>query len=445
MVFKSLQLNIIIRVLLIAVTIGGFMYIGVVQHLYIRSSYLVILFIVQLIELVRYLNKSARDLNSYFQSILQDDFSTSFSTADRSKSYKELYRSMKLVNKKLSDISTAKEIQFQYLETIIAHIQVALISFDDTENIFLINESAKKLLGKPIINSLAAIDRFNHKIAEAARTITPEKQLMVNTVVDGETQRLAVRCAEFKLEDRHYKLVTFQNIKYEMEAQEVESWQKLIRVLTHEIMNSVAPITSLSGTLHDLVQNQKLIGEKKSSWINNLTTGLDAIKTRSYSLQTFTESYQNLTHLPKPKFKLESVGDLLNETKLLFKNIADEQGIAINIECINKLEHHYDKSMISQVLVNLLKNSIEALKGQRDAAISIRASSIDGMLRISVKDNGQGVEEKYLVDVFVPFFTTKEDGSGIGLALSRQILHLHNGSIRLNTQPGSGAEFILTL
>jgi C4-dicarboxylate-specific signal transduction histidine kinase len=230
-----------------------------------------------------------------------------------------------------------------------------------------------------------------------------------------------------------------------MEAQEVESWQKLIRVLTHEIMNSVAPITSLSGTLHDLVQNQKLIGEKKSGWINNLTTGLDAIKTRSYSLQTFTESYQNLTHLPKPKFKLESVGDLLNETKLLFKNIADEQGIAINIECINKLEHHYDKSMISQVLVNLLKNSIEALAGQRDAAISIRASSIDGMLRISVKDNGQGVEEKYLVDVFVPFFTTKEDGSGIGLALSRQILHLHNGSIRLNSQPGAGAEFILSL
>jgi nitrogen fixation/metabolism regulation signal transduction histidine kinase len=267
---------------------------------------------------------------------------------------------------------------------------------------------------------------------------------MVNMVEDGETQRLAVRCAEFKLADKHYKLVTFQNIKYEMEAQEVESWQKLIRVLTHEIMNSVAPITSLSGTLHDLVKNQ-LIGEKKTGWINNLTTGLDAIKTRSYSLQTFTESYQNLTHLPKPKFKLETVEDLLKETELLFKNVADEHGITINIECTNKLEHHYDKSMISQVLVNLLKNSIEALEGQKDATISIRASTIDGLLQISVKDNGQGIEEKYLVDVFVPFFTTKEGGSGIGLALSRQILHLHNGSIRLNSQSGSGTEFILTL
>ena len=396
------------------------MYIGVVQHLYIRSSYLIILFVVLLVELVRYLNKTTRDLNSYFQSILQDDFSTSYSTRHRGKPFKELYHSMKLVNQKLSDISTAKEIQFQYLETIISHIRVALISFDDNEDIFLINESAKKLLGKPVINKLASIDRINHNIAQACRTIAPGKQLMVNVVLDSEIQRLAVRCSIFKLEDKHYKLVTFQNIKYEMEAQEVESWQKLIRVLAHEIMNSVAPITSLSGTLHDLVQNQKLIGEKKSGWVNNLTTGLDAIKTRSYSLQTFTESYQNLTRLPKPKIKLESVAALLKEIKLLFKKALDEQGISLNIECSNKISHHYDKSLISQVLVNLVKNSIEALNEQKDATISIRASSEDGLLQIFVKDNGQGIEEKYLDDVFVPFFTTKESGSGIGLALSRQ-------------------------
>ncbi len=420
------------------------MYLAVVESLFIQSSYLAILFVIQIVELIRYLNKSTRDLNSYFQSILQEDFSTSYGTRHRGKAYRDLYNSMGLVNKKLSDISIAKEIQFQYLETIIAHIRVALISFDDNEDIFLINEAAKNLLGKPVLNSLHAIDRVNHKIAEACRVITPNKQLMVNVELGGEIKRLAVRCSEFKQEDRHYKLVTLQNIKYEMEAQEVDSWQKLIRVLTHEIMNSVAPITSLSSTLHDLVQKKELASDTESDFVNNLITGLDAINTRSYSLQTFTKSYQNLTHLPKPKFKIESVEALLNETRLLFKSAVDEQHIIINLECKEKLEHLFDKSLISQVLVNLVKNSIEALTGRQDAAISIKAHTNDGLLEILVVDNGQGIEEKYVDDVFVPFFTTKESGSGIGLALSRQILHLHNGSIKLNSQPGVGTEFKLT-
>lgn len=444
MVFKSLRLNVIIRVLLLAITMAVFMYLAVVERSFIQSSYLIVLFVIQMVEFIRYLNKSTRDLNSYFQSILNDDFSTSFNTRHRGKAYQELYNSMKLVNKKLRDISTAKEIQFQHLETIIAHIRVALISFDDKEDILLINEAAKKLLDKPVLSTLRSVDQVNPQIAEACRLITPNKQLMVKVELHGEIKQLAVRCSEFKLDDRHYKLVTLQNIKYEMEAQEVESWQKLIRVLTHEIMNSVAPITSLSSTLHDLVTKQKLDDGKNPDLAKNLITGLDAINTRSYSLQTFTESYQNLTHLPRPKFKVESIEALLNETKLLFKNVVDEQHIKINLVCNDDLEHLFDKSMISQVLVNLVKNSIEALSAKKNGVISIKAISNNGLLEISVSDNGQGIEEKYLDDIFVPFFTTKERGSGIGLALSRQIMHLHNGSLKVNSQPLVGTEFKLT-
>ncbi len=431
--------------MLLAGTMAVFMYLAVAEQLYIQSSYLIVLSVIQIAEFIRYLNKSTRDLNSYFQSILQDDFSTSFTTRHRGKVYQELYNSMKLVNQKLSDLSTAKEIQFHYLETIIAHIRVALISFDDNEYIFLINNAAKKLLDKPVLNNMKSIERANPKIAKACRNIMPNKQLMINDVFNDEIKRLAVRCSEFKLDNKHYKLVTLQNIKYEMEAQEVESWQKLIRVLTHEIMNSVAPITSLSGTLHDLVKNQNLVDNKDSELGKNLITGLDAINTRSYSLQTFTESYQNLTHLPKPKFKLESVEALLNETRLLFKNAVDEQSIKINLECKENLEHVFDKSMLSQVLVNLVKNSIEALEGRQDAAILIKALSNDGLLEISVIDNGHGIDKEYIDDVFIPFFTTKESGSGIGLALSRQILHLHNGSIKMISHPGNGTEFKMIL
>jgi len=431
--------------LLLTASISVLVYLAVVKQSYIQSSYLIVLLLAQILEFIRYANKTTRDLNSYFQSILQGDFSTSFSTRHRSKAYHELYASMNLVNKKLSDISTAKEIQFQHLETIIAHIQVALISFNENEDILLINAAAKQLFDKPILNNLKSIERVNPKIAKACRNITANKQLMVSDVIKGEIKHLAIRCSEIKLDDQRYKLVTLQNIKHEMEAQEVESWQKLIRVLAHEIMNSVAPITSLSETLHDLVQNQKLEADTNSVWINNLITGLEAIKSRSSSLHSFTESYQDLTRLPKPIFALEQVVDLFTEIELLFAKDLEERGIQLKIKCQEKVEHQYDKSLISQVLVNLIKNSIEALEGEDQAVITLTANSEEGILHISVADNGTGIEDKYVDDVFVPFFTTKEKGNGIGLALSRQILHLHNGSIKLNSKPGNGAEFVLTL
>jgi len=239
--------------------------------------------------------------------------------------------------------------------------------------------------------------------------------------------------------------VTLQNIKNEMEAQEVESWQKLIRVLPHEIMNSVAPITSLSDTLHGLVDQHQLHNENDSTWINSLTTGLEAIKTRSLSLQSFTEAYQSLTRLPKPSFENKTISTLLEETGLLFAQVMADEHISFEISCNSSLEHLYDKSMISQVLVNLVKNSVEALEGRQQKTISLSAFLDDGLLQISVKDNGAGITPEHLENIFVPFFTTKEQGSGIGLALSRQILQLHNGRIVVKSTPETGTEVTLEL
>ena len=431
--------------MLLAASIGGLMYLIVIEQQYISSIYVLIVIVFQLIEFIRYVDKTNRDLNSLFVSILNGDFQTSFNTWKRGSSYRQLYKSLAEINQKFQDISTAREVQFRFLETLIAHLRVALISFDKDENINLINESAKKLLNKPVVSNLSSIEQASIEIATVCRIITPDKPQLVKTVLDGDMISLAVRCSEFKLENKLFKLVTLQNIKNEMEAQEVESWQKLIRVLTHEIMNSVAPITSLSDTLHGMVEQHQLHNTNDSVWINSLITGLEAIKTRSLSLQRFTEAYQSLTRLPKPFFETKTISTLFAETRLLFAQVMADEHISFKISCNPNLEYLYDKSMISQVLVNLIKNSVEALEGRQQKTISLSAFVDDGLLHISVKDNGAGIAPEHLENVFVPFFTTKEQGSGIGLALSRQILQLHNGRIVVKSIPKTGTEVILEL
>lgn len=442
--FKKFRFNIIIRVVLLVASLCGLAYLAILQQQYIKSVYVLLIVVLQVIELIWYVDKTNRDLKILFMSILQGDYQSSFNSWKRGRSFDELNQTIIQLNQKFQDISVAKEVQYQFLETLIAHLQVALISFDEKENIQLVNQSAKNLLDRPFIKNLHTIESAYPEIVFACRDIAPNQTQMIKTVINGDMLNLAVRCSEFKLEGMSYKLVTLQNIKNEMEAQEVDSWQKLIRVLTHEIMNSVAPITSLSETLQHIVE-QQVKKDKDLDWMKNLATGLAAIKTRSNSLHSFTQAYQSLTRLPKPKFQLVILSDLMNETRLLLSQSLQENNVKLTIECPQDLSYTLDKEMISQVLVNLIKNSIESLEGQENKAISIMCSHEKDLLQIRVKDNGAGIDAEHLEKIFIPFFTTKEAGSGIGLALSRQIAHLHNGRLTVNSVFSEGTEIILEM
>ncbi|MEO1053570.1 MAG: ATP-binding protein [Bacteroidota bacterium] len=447
MLFKNFRVNVVIRIIILAIALTALTYFVLVTEQYLRSVYLFVFIIIVIAEFVHYVDKTNRDFSSFLLAILQEDFSTTFSEKGKGRSFEQLYGSFNKITKKFKDISSEKEIQYLYLETMVEHVRVGILSFDEDEQIHLMNEAAKDLLKRPSLHSLQGLAAVDHHLVEAIRTIKPGENKLVKVTTGSSLSQLSLYASEFKLGDRFYKLVSLQDIKNELEANELVAWQKLIRVLTHEIMNSVTPITSLTATLHAIVtkrqENNTPLDEKT---IANLSTGLDAIKNRSEGLQQFTEAYKNLTRLPQPKFRSVVLNQVLQRMNTLFEKELKEKQIEVSIIQENAdMQVIIDPEMIEQVLINLIRNGIEALEGVDNPKIEIQAVQDTDSTTIKIMDNGIGMDEETLDKIFIPFYTTKKKGSGIGLALSRQILQLHKANITVDSEPDQGTIFTIVL
>ncbi len=441
---KNFRLNVIIRILIITLIIALLMYFILIQLKYLRSVYLGIFLVIAIVEFVWYVDRTNRDFASFLLALLQDDFTTTFSEKGKGKSFGMLYSAFNKITQKFKRISSAKEVQHIYLEMLVEHVKVGILSYNKEERIHLMNNALKQLLNKPqalYLNSLASV---NQQLLDTIREIKPGENKLVKIAVRNELLELSIHATEFKVEDDHYKLVSLQNIKHELEANELEAWQKLIRVLTHEIMNSVAPITSLTGTLQGIVEkkvsdNETLDGQTT----DNLLKGLDAIMNRSAGLQSFTEAYRNLTRIPTPKFQSVDVNKMLERIEILLR--PDLENIDFKIDASAVKQHiSADADLLDQVLINLVKNALYAVKGKEKPKISIAAVQ-EEKTKIIVSDNGTGVDPDKLDQIFIPFFTTKKNGSGIGLALSKQILMLHGGTIQVSSVLGEGTRFTITI
>jgi two-component system nitrogen regulation sensor histidine kinase NtrY len=244
-------------------------------------------------------------------------------------------------------------------------------------------------------------------------------------------------------------IASIKNIQTVLENQEIESWQKLIRVLTHEIMNSITPISSLTSTVDGLLMSyidEQNIEEEEAEDLIDIRSAIHTIRKRSDGLIHFVDTYRNLTKIPTPNFKQALVCSLLENVRLLFKEECKNKKIDFKIE-VNpeNIVINADVQLIEQVIINLVKNSIQALEGVKSPKISIKASyNQRSRPTIQVSDNGKGIIKEVLDKIFIPFFTTKTSGSGIGLSLSRQILRLHNGSISARSVPNKETTFTLT-
>ena len=254
--------------------------------------------------------------------------------------------------------------------------------------------------------------------------------------------QLAVYATGFRLREQEYSLVSLHNIQSELEEQEMEAWQKLIRVLTHEIMNSITPIASLAGTVNGMLNGA---GQVEDETIDDVRQALQTIQRRSEGLLRFVDTYRNLTHLPTPEFQILPVAELFDRVAQLMRPQLEEQGTSLAVEVEPRsLELTADAGQIEQVLINLLRNAAQALDGQQGGRIGLRAR-MDGRGRplIEVSDDGPGIVTEALDKIFIPFFTTRQDGSGIGLSLCRQIMRLHRGTIGARSQPGEETVFAL--
>lgn len=271
---------------------------------------------------------------------------------------------------------------------------------------------------------------------------------MVIIPVDNNLLHLAIRKSRFKLENTEVSLVSFQDIHAELDQKELESWQKLIRVLRHEIMNTVSPVSSLATTLSRIFikrnSRPKKLAEITENNIADTLSGLEIIRKRSQGILEFVEQYKNLTSLPKADFQPINISGLLKDISVLLNNEITVAGVNMQSKCPPDFIIYGDRGMIEQTLINLIRNSLDAIKEAENPAIRITAYvQPEGKTIIQVMDNGHGITDETIENIFVPFYSTKDHGTGIGLTLARQFMNIHKGSITVKSVPGKETVFSL--
>ncbi|MCK4748934.1 MAG: ATP-binding protein, partial [Bacteroidales bacterium] len=395
----------------------------------IRAVYTGVLILLLALEFFIYTDRLNRDLNQFFMSILHDDYTSVFRERSRGKSFRQLYSTLNDITLKFRSISKEKEMRGQYLFSLIEQVKVGIISFEPDGRVNLVNRAFREMLDVPAVHSGSDIKEQEPELFSILKTITDgEKQLLRRKIRDEEKE-FSFDSAGFKMEDKFYNLVSVQDIREELDNRELEAWQKLIRVLTHEIMNSVSPIASLTGSLHDLVSEPTTdAGEELLR--GKLSMGLTAIQERSAGLLKFTEAYQKLSRIPAPVITDIQTKSLVERIEILFKPQFESSNLRFSIN-IQKapVSFNADLDLLEQVIINLVRNATDAVANTPNPEIDLMIESRhDGKISIIVRDNGTGIPEAQLDRIFIPFFSTKEKGSGIGLSLSRQVILMHKGT-----------------
>ncbi len=393
----------------------------------------------------RYVDRTNEQVAIFLSNIKYNDFAVNFSENSASgTSFKKLHGAFNIVNEKIRDIRSQQEAQFQYLQAIIENVDTGLLCFDQSGKTILQNRALQQLLHKSYFPGLESVRFYNESLHQAFEEIQPGENKLVKLAIANSLVQLSIHKTIIKLADDEFHLYSLQNIHHALENQEVESWQKLIRILTHEIMNSVAPVISLSATTEELLSSSETLSAEDHADVH---MAVATIKRRSAGLLNFTETYRQLTKVPEPKFEHVNLCELIKQVLVLFGTDLSNQNISVETHFpprdINLL---IDPTLIEQVLINIIKNAAQAIEGQDDPKINIQVQkSGDNSAEIQIGDNGPGISPEILENIFVPFFTTKQEGSGIGLSLSRQIIHKHQGSLQAQSEIGKGTTIIIGL
>jgi nitrogen fixation/metabolism regulation signal transduction histidine kinase len=449
MISRNLYLNIVIRVSIL-VTLSVLLGYLLVIDISLRFSFLCFITIVFMtIGLISYLNTTNRKIKYFFDSVRNDDSNLSFPIEEKNSSVKEIYKSMNRVNQQIQQLKIENSLQEKSFQILLEHLATGIITYDKNGFILHANSSAKRVLSTEGLTHLKQIDRIDRKLYQTICSIKPsERRLIAINTDQGEIQ-LSLKATSIKTNDNELIILSIQDIKSELDEKEIESWMKLIRVLMHEIMNSITPITSLSESLSNIYSkegNPVLPEQLTLKAISTTLQGLNVIKEQGKGLMSFVESYRKLTRVPEPEKKLFKVTDLMDRVRILYDSLEKSNKTELSFSLKDpELEILADQNLISQVLINLVKNALEANENNSDGKIMITAG-IDNNYHpeIYVIDNGPGISEENLDEIFVPFFTTRPTGSGIGLSISRQIMRVHGGNLKVRSVPGRETIFCLT-
>lgn len=398
--------------------------------------------------LIEFLDRTNQNLTTFLDSVKFDDFSFSAKGDVQDRAVLQLEQKLNEAMKKLRSSRREKDSESLFFKNIVMHAGIGLIVFREDGKIEIFNSAARKLLKLTQVNTLEDLNEVGGNLVNSFQKLKTGGRELIRLKIGEEIVQLSVYAIELTLRGENVKLISLQNIQSELEEKEMEAWQNLVRVLTHEIMNSVTPISSLAGIVEEELK-QKLQEQKgeplSKEQLQDIHLSLQTISKRSEGLIHFVKEFRSLTSIPKPKPIQFDVKSLLDEISLLHKKELAEKNITLTTQVYPEdLTLLADRSMIEQVVINLVKNAIQSFDDQANKKIELVASLNEKSKPIiSIKDNGSGIDPEAIDKIFIPFFTTKKSGSGIGLSLSRQIMRQHQGSLTVKSTLEKGTEFIM--
>lgn len=449
MLLKKFYINIWIRVAAIVASsvlmAACFMW----MHDYLIVANILAIIIIQVVLLIRSLNRLNKDLESFFEAIKSNDSSLVFSHRKKNTPFKGLYQQLENINKNIQQIKIENQNQNEYFKALVEHVGVGLIAFNSEGKVTLYNRAAAELLRKAYLFRISELEAVQPGLSSMLNELQPSEQRLVSVYREQELLQLSFKSTWIKIMDEQIKLVSLQDIRNELDEKELDSWQKLIRVLTHELMNSAGPMSSTISTLNEFITTEsgspKKVTELTNEMVEDIAAGLRILEERSVGMVEFVTRFRNLTILPKPTFATINVADLFAGIKVLMKEKLNQHGIEVDMKIhIENMQITADRSMMEQILINLVSNAVYALKNTTKPCIWLVAKLDENEKPlIIVADNGMGIAEELQDKIFIPFFTTRQDGSGIGLSLSRQMMRLHGGTLTMTSTPGEITVFTL--
>lgn len=447
MVYRRFSVGITLRIMGIIVCIFAGIWLYLTKGMLLAPIILGLGVLALAGEMIFYVNSINHKLARFLDSIRYTDFSSSFTSDSKmGGSFREVNQAFNEVMEVFKKTRAEKEEQMLFLQVIIQHINTGIVSFDTDGKIGVINNAAKHLLQIPQFRSIHDLAKLSEKLLSEILDIKPGQRISFKV---NPTLHLIIQSTSLKMGGKSWTLLSFQNINPELQSNELEAWQNLTKVLRHEIMNSITPISSLVESLRTILDEDSYVQQEgiliKKEGFLDMQEGLDTIANRSKGLVNFVNAYRDYTNIPAPSKELIAVDSLIENVCQLMKEELKSKNISLQ-KTIHppQLEIGCDPDQITMILINLIKNAIESLQNQADRQIHIRAIGQGDLgSLIQIEDNGPGIVPEALERIFVPFYTTKKTGSGIGLAISRQIMNLHRGSLTVESEPDQRTLFSL--
>ena len=447
MIFKRYQERILIRVLFMFLTLSCASFL-LVKGMYEKLVPVLVVVVFQLIDFYNFHRKAQQEVEQFVESIHYRDFSRYFDVKEAPVELQSLRQGFNEINSTFKLISRERETQFQYLQKILELVNTGILSYEHkTGEIGWMNEAIKNMLGVPYLKSISSLERRDATLYQEILNLRPGESKIVSLTRDKHVFKTLLAATAFQTDQRVYKLIAFQDVNEALDETEAKAWHRLLSVMTHEIMNSVAPISSLAETmLLRLQQSAKVLrGEGQEGALEDLELGIGTIRRRSEGLLKFAETYRSLNKITTLNLKKVYVRDLFENLHVLMEPTLDQKHIELEIIMLDPdITLEADSALIEQVLINLVVNAIDAVKEREEPTITLSAvTGPNGKAIIKVADNGTGMSPEVMDNIFIPFFSTKKTGSGIGLSLCKQILLLHKGNIQVQSAEGVGSSFLL--